>query len=949
METITGYTINRSQYIEEIGATFTELVHEDTGAQIIHVGNDDPENLFALSFRTYPASSNGVAHILEHTVLCGSKKYPVKDPFFSMTRRSLNTFMNAFTGADFTCYPAASQNEKDFYNLLDVYIDACFYPNLYEESFRQEGHRLEFAKHDDPTSDLQYKGIVFNEMKGAMSSCDSRMWAAISEALLPDTIYAWNSGGDPKVIPELTYEEFLDFHKTYYAPSQCLFFFYGNLPLEKHLEKLEERVFAHAEKKEALPKLKLQPRFTKPVQKKVPYPASESNKAVHTFSFLTTSIEDSETALALQVLDSVLMETDASPLRRAILASGLCTHVDASLDTEMVELPYIIVCKGCEEGTQEALFTVIETELRAIIEKGIDQEALEAAIHQLELSRTEITGDYGPYGLTLFFRSALAKQHGADAMQSMLIHSLFAKLLEKANDPTYFTSLIEKYLLHNPHRADVTLVPDTGLTQEEETEEKKRLAALNLSDEEKDKIVESGKHLAAFQKRKEDISCLPKLDIEDIPKDPVVYPITQTGNVYHHDTFTNQLLYVDALYALPEITKEEVHLLQLLISILTEIGTNNYPYEQFLAKEQRYTGGISTSISLYEQVDGSQTIRPAFIVKGKALEKNATPLFDLMQQVAFETIFTEHARIKELILQISTYLEQKITSSPLQYAIKAAHASFSAPNSIRNEFSGLPYVHYIRGIVANLDKELVPLCEKLQALYRKISGNGPVDFVVTAKDTHSFENALTPLAATGSVPLWDGTFSVDAGKDTAYTIAAPVAFTAMACKTAAQIPELSVASQLFDNITLHTRIREEGGAYGASASYNPMNGSFHFHSYRDPHLERTIKAFKESVDVVTSGDFGDDDMHEAIFSLIQGFDSPASPGSRGMISYTNTRIGRTEAMRKAFREGVVGCNKEAVIHAVQKHLVPALESARIVSMCGKELAEKENVLPLSKA
>ena len=855
--------------------------------------------------------------------------------------------MNAFTGADFTCYPAASQNEKDFYNLLDVYIDACFYPNLYEESFKQEGHRLEFTKMDDPSTPLQYKGIVFNEMKGAMSSCDSRMWAAVSETLLPDTIYSWNSGGDPKNIPELTYQEFLDFHKKYYAPSQCVYFFYGNLPLEKHLAVLEERVFARAEKTAPLEPIKKQPRFSKPVQRTLSYPATESNKAVQTFSWLTTSIEDQETALALQVLDSVLMETDASPLRRAILASGLCTQVDGMIDTEMAELPYIIVCKGCENDSQEKLWKVIENELKRIVADGIDTEAITAAIHQLELSRTEITGDYGPYGLTLFFRSALSKQHGADGMTGLLIHTLFESLLKKAEDKTYFTGLIQKYFLENSHRVDVALLPDTELTKREDVEEKERLASIPLSDEDKQELVKQAKHLAEFQARKEDISCLPKLDLTDIPKQPIVYPLDTQGNIYHHKVFTNKLVYVDALYPLPEISNDELHLLQLLVSILTEIGTKEHSFEEFLKQEQRYTGGISTTISLFEQADGSGNIKPAFVVKGKALEKNSSELFSLMRAVAFTTRFDEHDRIKELILQIGTYLEQKVTSSPLRYALKEAHAPFSPANTIRNEFSGLPYLRFIRALTRNIDENLPDLCTKLSALYEKISGSKPVDIVLSCEDKKVVDPYLKLLEGKDQVTNWTGDITPTEKESKAYSIASPVAFTAMALMTEPNNPALSVASQLFDNITLHTKIREEGGAYGASAQYNPLNGAFHFHAYRDPHLKRTIRVFKESIDVVVQGDFTDDDMQEAIFSLVQGFDSPASPGSRGMISYTHKRTGRTSQMREAYRLGVLSCTKEDVIQAVKEKLLPVVDTSAYISLCGRKLAEKDRALPIS--
>jgi presequence protease len=322
-----GYLVTKSLYIQEQQCHLTELVHESSGACILHLGNQDPENLFSLSFRTLPESSNGVAHILEHTVLCGSQKYPVKDPFFAMNRRSLNTFMNALTGADFTCYPAASQVEQDFYNLLDVYLDAVFHPLLKEQSFAQEGCRLEFSDPLDPTSPLQYKGVVYNEMKGSLSSPMTRLIEALNSELYPNSPYGFNSGGDPSQIPNLSYEELLFFHKNYYHPSRCLFFFYGNLPLKKHLDYISHHILKNVHKLPELPPIPKQPRYTKPVYKEAFYPlAAEEiteDKAIIAFSWLTCSIKEQITLLALSVLDIVFMDTDASLLKIELLRSGL--------------------------------------------------------------------------------------------------------------------------------------------------------------------------------------------------------------------------------------------------------------------------------------------------------------------------------------------------------------------------------------------------------------------------------------------------------------------------------------------------------------------------------------------------------------------------------------------------------------------------------------------------
>jgi len=377
-DTYRNFRLTYLKEIPEIRCTLRELVHEPTGAHVLHLANDDPENLFCLSFRTTPTSSNGVAHILEHTVLCGSEKYPIKDPFFAMTRRSLNTFMNAMTGADFTCYPAASQVPKDFYNLLEVYLDAVFAPKIEELSFKQEGCRLEFAKPEDPTTPLEYKGIVYNEMKGVLASPSARLDDILSEALCPDLTYGFNSGGDPKVIPQLTYEEFKTFYDTYYHPTRCLFYFYGNLPLTDHLDFIADKTLDKAKGAEPLPPIPRQPRYTQPIKRSGTYPAGpdvdDSDKAYVTLGWLTCHILDLDEVLALEVIDSALMDTDASPLRLALLKSGLCKQAGSSLEDEISEVPFTITLRGCEASNADAIEKFILDELKRIAKEGIPEK-----------------------------------------------------------------------------------------------------------------------------------------------------------------------------------------------------------------------------------------------------------------------------------------------------------------------------------------------------------------------------------------------------------------------------------------------------------------------------------------------------------------------------------------------------------------------------------------------
>ena len=485
----------------------------------MYLENDDPENLFCMSFKTRPSSSNGVAHILEHTVLCGSEKFPVKDPFFAMTRRSLNTFMNAMTGSDFTCYPASSQVPADFYNLLDVYLDAVFHPKLEELSFRQEGHRpQEFAEEDSADSPLEFKGIVFNEMKGAMSSSTARLYDFVGQSLMPDLTYAFNSGGDPAVIPDLSYEEFKRFDEENYHPGRCLFFFYGNLPLEGHLDFIASHTLEKSNPIGALEPIPRQKRFAKPVYRQESYPLasdqSSKDKTFVAFAWLTCHVLEQEEVLALEVLDSVLTDTDASPLKLTLLKSGLCRQVSSSLDDDITEVPWVMVLKGCNPENADKLEALLLDRLKEIAKEGVPQELVDASIHQAELYRSEITGNSQPFGLTLFMRSALLKQHGGEAEHGLVIHSLFSKLRERlAASPRYFSEVIEKYLINNPHRMRLVLSPDPELAQREEEEEKQRLQNIRskLGPEAIEKVIQDAeclyKHQEAQLQQSLDIAC----------------------------------------------------------------------------------------------------------------------------------------------------------------------------------------------------------------------------------------------------------------------------------------------------------------------------------------------------------------------------------------------------------------------------------------------------------
>lgn len=956
-----NFSLTKILPITELQATLRELVHEPTGALVMHLENDDPENLFCLSFKTLPTSSNGVPHILEHTVLCGSKKFPIKDPFFAMSRRSLNTFMNALTGADYTCYPASSQVEKDFYNLLDVYLDAVFHPELKELSFLQEGHRLEFSQPDNPKTPLEYKGIVFNEMKGSLSSPDNRLWHAMMELVVPNLPYAFNSGGDPDVIPNLSYQELVSFHRTYYHPSRCLFFFYGDLPLNKHLDFIEKEALQGVEKAPPLPPIPKQPRFLAPVMKEMSYPIQESEeeeKAIISFGWLTAPLTDQEEILALSVLDSALMDTDASLLKFPILESKYCIQADSLLDTDMSEAPYLIVCKGCKKENADKLQETIFSAIEDIIKKGIPAHLIESAIHQIELSRLEIVGDHSPFGLTLFMRSALAKQHECPPENALMVHKLFEDLLLKIKDPRYLPSLLKKYILDNPHFVRLVMVPDPKLAQEEMAKEKEKLKKIKeaLTEKETKHILEQAEKLKRYQQETEaqSLECLPKVALSDIPPNPRDFPLVreQVRNleVFHHSCFTNKIVYTDLIFDLPQVEEEDIPLIHVFTTMLAEVGCASRDYAENLEYIHAHTGGLGATCALYVQVQDPNLAVPSLQIRGKALARKADKLFALIKDVATSVRFDEKKRIKEIILQIQNSLQNRLNRNALRYAMQTALSGFSVPSKINNEWEGLPYYKAIQKMAKNLDKNLPKIIEKFLFLKDTLLCLEKPQLVLTC-DEETYQEikknefyGLADLPSKSFTP-WKGEYPVELVESQAYVISSPVSFNATAYKTINYIhphsPALTVSTPLLDNKILHPKIREQGGAYGCGASFSFIYGSYTFHSYRDPHIAKTLEVFDEAISTIAKGQIDDREIEEAKFGVIQQFDTPIAPGNRAITAYSWRKTGRTLEMRQNFREKLLALTPKQVQKAVEEELF--FKKGVTVSFANKELLEKENV------
>ena len=961
-EKLGQFQVTKSQVISELQCVLTELTHLPTGASVVHVGNKDPENLFCLSFQTLPKSDNGVAHILEHVVLTGSKKYPVRDPFFSMQRRSLNTFMNALTGSDFTCYPAASLIKKDFYNLLEVYLDAAFSPNLDHLNFLQEGHRLEFSDPVDASSKLLFKGVVYNEMKGALASPYERLSEATRQNLFPETLYGYNSGGDPKAILSLTEEELQQFHSEYYHPSRCLFFFCGDMPLEDHLDFIEKNALKGVKPQPPLPEIPKQPRFKEPVRSQIFYPFSQEGKVADNtyiqFSWLVCPVLEQEKVLALLTLQIILMGTDASPLKRKLLESKLCSTVSMYFDTSINEVPCVMTFKGCLAEKAEDLEKELFRLLKEMTTTQISMEDIEMAIHQLEFEKSEMTSDYGPFGLMLYYRTGLLFHHGGNVEEGLVMHSLFDQLREHCKkDAFYLTNILKEALVENSHFVRMAAVPDKELSKKEQKDEDTRLEEVTnqLSEEDKQQLVKQAQTLLDHQEMEENLDILPKLHLNDVPKEIDEYPLqrSQVNNleVFYHDSFTNGICYADLVYPLPKMEKEDVTLLSLFINLVPHMGCGGRDYIKNLEYIQNNIGDIYLSLQAMPHVDNPELYAPILHVTGKALNRKSKELFKLIIDIVTSVDFSNKERVKEMINRSYVSLQGGLVGKSLKFAKKLSYSSCSGLGELLNAWEGLEYYYLLQDLTKNYEKREADLLKKFEEFKDQVFCLKGAHLVLTCEekafDKLKKENfyGLPDLEAKEFQP-WEYFKRPSKKENQGKVVASPVAFTAQVVPTVPYshplVAAINVGSIILENVILHSKIREKGGAYGSGAPVNVTCGYLSFYSYRDPHICNTLQTFNDSLQIISDGEFTEEHLEEAKFGVLQAINSPISPEYKARLSYHWFLEGKTTEMRQALKDQVFAVTKKDVQQAMEQMLKKNMQEGCVVTFAEEALLKKEN-------
>jgi Zn-dependent M16 (insulinase) family peptidase len=914
------FNLVTSQPVPALGVTLETWRH-NCGAVHHHLACDDEHRAFVVAFRTTPEDSTGLPHILEHTTLCGSKRYPVRDPFFQMLRRSLQTFMNAMTFPDMTCYPFASQVAKDFDNLTGVYLDAVFAPLLHPLDFAQEGHRLEPA-----TQGGERKGVVFNEMKGAMDGTSEQLSMATARTLLPATCYRHNYGGDPSDIPDLTHQDLLDFHRRCYRPANACFITYGNQPATELHARIADYLAGD-------PGLSLTPPTVqatdgKPTTLEVPVPFGPGQDILDVTAAALTwvwgDVADLDEVLTAELLDRLLFGHAGAPLRLALENSGLGRSISGS---------------GFSAGYRNGLFTaelsgidpadypkveplVLET-LRAIADRGIPPAELDAALHQLELARREISGDHYPYGLELCFRLLAPWNYGVEPLPFLDQSAAIIRLRERANQPGFLQNEIRRRLLDHQHRALLLAKPDREFHSRAQALEKQQVERDlgHLDDAGRQQLAQQAQDLAKRQASVDDPAVLPDLQLGDVPGERRFPVGTDHSGVTVFTAGTNGLLHHLAAIPLPELDDQELDLLPLLAQTIGSLGVGTQDYAARSALLNARCGGLWAWTDLSADIDDLARLHGLLFVEVKGLGSRHREFTDLITETLRDQRFNEYDRLRELVEQSVQRLSDRVSSAGNAFAARAACRGMGGAAALGHRLSGLGRLAWLKRLASSIgedtpgaDAALEKLGSALAALRSRLLSQ-PRHLAVIG-DTAGLAEVQTQVRAAWSA-LGEPTGTRQAFRSllarteaaTAYTTATAVNYCALAFPAVplghADAPALAVAGRLLVNNVLHPRIRERGGAYGSGASFAPATGTFTLTSYRDPRLSGTYDDFRESLRWLSDCPNDQRLLKEAILGVVAGLDSPGSPSGEARSRFTSDLKGSSPKRLNAFRARVL--------------------------------------------
>jgi presequence protease len=946
-----SFELLSSRSVDALNVTVSEYRHRVTGAKHVHLAADDDNNVFLVAFLTIPSDSTGVAHVLEHTALCGSEKYPVRDPFFMMLRRSLNTFMNAFTSSDWTAYPFASKNVKDFNNLLRVYLDAAFFPKLDVLDFSQEGHRVEFSTADDASSELVYKGVVFNEMKGAMSAPTSELWQQLTRLLFPTITYHHNSGGAPEDIPALTHQQLKDFHQKHYHPGNAIFMTYGNLSPESHQKTFESCALSRFSWQENTLSLGDEKRFEKPLQEQGHYPLDEEEIAEKTHIVIAWLLGNSlsvKNILEASLLNGVLLSHSASPLRQALETTELAQAPSplCGMEESLREMVFVCGVEGSEEQQAEAVEALILSVLENVAEEGVPEEELTAVLQQLELNQREIGGDHYPYGLQLILDVLSPTLHGAEPATMLDINEALENLRRDIQDPQFIKQMVREQLLDNPHRVRLVMSPDAQLSEQRQKVEAEKLKTLqnSLTPAQKTQVMEQSALLKARQDQEDDPQVLPKVGLEDIPPEPcwVEGKSTTVADlpVNWYARGTNGLVYQQVIMPLPELSASQQDLLPIFCGCLTEVGCGGEDYLATQQRQARSCGRLSASATVHSRIDNLKEGSAFFNLSANALLAQSADMSRLLKDTLDTPDFSEHARLQELVSQMRVRSEQSITSRGHSLAMNAACQKFSAVAQTAWRWSGLAAIQGIKVLDERLKKEG---CEKVSAEFQHILQslqNAPKEFLLVAENEQEkhLTDQLGHIWKTGSSASQSSQWQLAPVAESVkqfWQTSTQVNFCAKAYPVGpsghSDAPVCNVLAAFLRNGYLHKAVREQGGAYGGGAAYDSDSGGFRFYSYRDPRLQETLDDFDHSLDWLHNSEHSPRLLEEAILGVIGRMDQPGSPAGDAKHYFHSQLHGRSRDYLKRLRERVLNVTVADMQRVANTYLQADRASAVLIS------------------
>ena len=981
---LNAYDVIRTEELSDLKSKGYLLKHKKSGARVLLMENDDENKVFSVAFRTPASDSTGVPHIMEHSVLCGSRDFPVKDPFVELVKGSLNTFLNAMTYPDKTVYPVASCNGKDFQNLMHVYMDAVFYPNIYEhdEIFRQEGWSY---KLDDVDGKLTYNGVVYNEMKGAFSSPEGVLDRVILNSLFPDTTYANESGGDPEKIPELTYEQFLDFHQKYYHPSNSYIYLYGDMDMEEKLDWLDKEYLSAFDVNEVDSEIHFQKSFENVIELEKNYSiSSEESEEENTYlsynKVIATSL-DEKLYQAFQILDYALLSAPGAPLKKALVEAGIGKDIMGSYDNGIYQPVFSVIAKNAEASQKEVFIDTIENTLREIVKNGIDQKALEEGINYHEFRFRE--ADFGSYPKGLMYGLEMLDSWLYDENQPFLhmqaLHTF--EFLKEQVGTRYFENLIQTWILDNTHGSIVIVKPEKGMTArlDKELEEKLQAYKDSLRKEEREKLAADTKALIEYQESEdtlEDMEKIPVLKREDISKEiaPVYNEEKMCDDVLmvHHNVETNGIGYVTLMFDLSGVPEEKLPYVGMLQAVLGIIDTTHYEYGELFNEINVHTGGIGTTLELYPDVTKveEKAFRATFEIKGKALYPKMDILFAMMREILMESKLDDEKRLKEILSMLKSRLQMTFQSSGHTTAALRAQSYASPLSKFKDDTDGIGYYEKVKEIEEHFDDKKAELINSLKKLAGQIfrGDNMMVSYTSAEEGLEVVETEIKKIRGLLNDGLADENKNQNvtensASMDNCFEGETRCILHCMkrneGFKTSSKVQYVARTGNFIDggakySGALHIlkvilsydylwqNIRVKGGAYGCMCNFNRI-GEGYLISYRDPNLEKTIEVYEGVVDYLKNFTVNERDMNKYIIGTMSNLDRPMNPNAKGARSMNLYMNHVTEEMIRKERQQVLTA-EQGDIRALAEVVEAMLKAEQLCVIGSEEKIEEQKDL-----